>query len=318
MKYALFEYSTENIGDEIQSLAAKKFLPRVDYYINRDYINDFSPENDEQIKIIMNGWYTHRPFNFPVKLKQINPLLISMYINPPVKEVFSSKENVEFFKKYEPIGARSIDTFEFFKNLNIESYVSGCLTLTLNKDNRISKRDFILAVDVSDEVYNKMKETAKLPIIRMGVDVNHLYMATSIRMKLAKYYLYLYQSAKLVVTTRLHATLPCLALETPVLNIKLPGFEEYRFRGLQDLANNMTEEEFINGNFDLNNPLENPDDYKSIRAELEKICSEFTNYQSNNSFLDDTTVDELLNDPELIQSFTTGLSSSNREFGVAL
>lgn len=54
-KYALFNYNTENVGDEIQSLAAKHFLPQVDYYINRDFINDFHPESDEEIKLIMNG-----------------------------------------------------------------------------------------------------------------------------------------------------------------------------------------------------------------------------------------------------------------------
>lgn len=37
VKYALFSYSTENIGDEIQSIAASRFLPQIDYYINRVY-----------------------------------------------------------------------------------------------------------------------------------------------------------------------------------------------------------------------------------------------------------------------------------------
>ena len=36
VKYALYKYSTENIGDEIQSIAARRFLPQVDYYIDRD------------------------------------------------------------------------------------------------------------------------------------------------------------------------------------------------------------------------------------------------------------------------------------------
>lgn len=74
-KFALFEYNTQNIGDEIQSLAALKFLPKVDYFINRDYINYFVPDTDEEIKLIMNGWYTHQPHHFPIKQSQIHPLL---------------------------------------------------------------------------------------------------------------------------------------------------------------------------------------------------------------------------------------------------
>ncbi len=71
VKYALFSYSTENIGDEIQSIAASRFLPQIDYYINRDYMNDFKPDTDEQIKLIMNGWYSHRPQNFPLKMNRL-------------------------------------------------------------------------------------------------------------------------------------------------------------------------------------------------------------------------------------------------------
>ncbi|WP_272912137.1 hypothetical protein [Streptococcus suis] len=32
-KSALFSYTTGNIGDEIQSVAASRFLPQIDYFI---------------------------------------------------------------------------------------------------------------------------------------------------------------------------------------------------------------------------------------------------------------------------------------------
>ena len=79
MKYGLFEYSTENIGDEVQSIAARRFLPNIDYYFDRDNIDKTDTGKDE-VKLIMNGWYTHKPENFPPKNKHIHPLLISMYI----------------------------------------------------------------------------------------------------------------------------------------------------------------------------------------------------------------------------------------------
>lgn len=57
-KYALFTYSTGNVGDDIQSLVARRFLPQVDYMVNCDYMNDFHPDTDEEIKLIMNCWYS--------------------------------------------------------------------------------------------------------------------------------------------------------------------------------------------------------------------------------------------------------------------
>ena len=83
IKYALYKYSTENIGDEIQSIAARRFLPQVDYYIDRDRIGEWKNANqDETVKLIANGWYMRDPFMWPPTDKTLNPLLISMYVEP--------------------------------------------------------------------------------------------------------------------------------------------------------------------------------------------------------------------------------------------
>lgn len=56
MKYALLTYSTENVGDDIQSIAARRFLPRVDYYIDRDQIGEWeNNDKNETVKLIANG-----------------------------------------------------------------------------------------------------------------------------------------------------------------------------------------------------------------------------------------------------------------------
>lgn len=54
-KYALFSYTTGNVGDDIQSVAGSRFLSQVDYYINRDYMQEFQVADEEPIKLIMNG-----------------------------------------------------------------------------------------------------------------------------------------------------------------------------------------------------------------------------------------------------------------------
>ena len=150
----------------------------------------------------------------------------------------------------------------------------------------------------------------------MSADITHQYSSPEQRMKIAQYYLYLYQSARFVVTTRLHSTLPCLALGTPVLNLELPNFEPGRFEGLRDLAHHMTVEEFLSKGYDINNPLENPTDHLKIRAELERRCQKFTGFQSRAVYLDGRPLEQFLNDPELIQAFVTGLWSANQYYGI--
>lgn len=44
MKYGVIVYRDSwNIGDDIQSYAASKLLPRVDEYIDREHLNTFLP-----------------------------------------------------------------------------------------------------------------------------------------------------------------------------------------------------------------------------------------------------------------------------------
>jgi hypothetical protein len=85
VKYAALAYDTENIGDEIQSLAAMQFLPRVDTFINREWLNAFNPSSDDEYVMIMNGWYCHLPEHWPPSDK-IRPLLISIHLSDQKSE----------------------------------------------------------------------------------------------------------------------------------------------------------------------------------------------------------------------------------------
>jgi hypothetical protein len=81
MKYALLVYSNSgNLGDEIQSIAARQFLPRVDVKIDRDRLSEFKAPDGEAVLLIMNCWFGHQPENWPPP-SSIVPLLISMHIS---------------------------------------------------------------------------------------------------------------------------------------------------------------------------------------------------------------------------------------------
>ena len=100
-KFALLKYTTENIGDEIQSIAACRFLPKVDYLIDRDRI-DAEPV-DSKTKIILNGWFTDSPENWPVKNKNIIPLFISFHLSDEYESSFQKlpdDDSIDYYKKH--------------------------------------------------------------------------------------------------------------------------------------------------------------------------------------------------------------------------
>jgi len=143
-----------NIGDYIQSLAARQFFEEgIDLFLNREYLNLYQ---GDPVRIILNGWFLHETQNWPPS-DAIIPLIISFHINSlSYKHLFSSK-SFSFFKKWEPIGCRDKKTEEILKNHGISAYFSGCLILTLGDKYFTSKtKDTIYFVGPYFEVSRKL------------------------------------------------------------------------------------------------------------------------------------------------------------------
>ena len=80
-KYGIILYKdTVNLGDDIQTYAAYKLLPKVDYEIDREEISYFIPQKTEKVKVIMNGWFNHDKTKFLIP-PYIDPLYISMHFS---------------------------------------------------------------------------------------------------------------------------------------------------------------------------------------------------------------------------------------------
>ena len=315
MKYGLFKYETENIGDEIQSIAARRFLPSVDAYIDRDRLGEYCP--DEETKIITNGWFMHAPYQWPPKSGKVIPLTVSMYIDQAdskVLDTFFSDTSIKYLNDHGPVGARDLSTLELLQKHGVESYFSGCMTLTLQRDPSIPKGVFVLAVDVPQSVVEMVQSHTGRSVIHASpyFDAN---MSQDDRFQLAEYFLYLYQSAAAGISTRLHAMLPALALETPVFLVKdRSKYDEKRYAGLAELVNSATDEEYLNDYslFDVDAPKKNPESYLKIRERLIEKAANFTGFDSDSSFR--TVVFSHIADNEsYIRLFTRGFHSLNRE-----
>ncbi len=316
VKYALFCYKTENIGDEIQSIAAKRFLPKVDYYIDRDNIDATTFQNNEEVKLIMNGWFLHpassdRKIHWPPHNPALNPLITSMHISSIVDatKYMKTPESYQFFRKFAPIGARDTATKAYFESLGIPSYFSGCLTLTLIPDPNVEKQDFVLAVDVESSVIDALKKRTDRPIVQLSVN-RTFSLPDDEKFALATYWLFLYQSAHCVITSRLHAILPALVFNTPVIAVDIPDPD--RYSGLLDLANHYSTTDFIDHpEISVDYPQKNPTTYKKLRDQLVKTCTAYTGYDSKQSYFGRLTPSEFFASPAFVSAIS---DLSNRSF----
>jgi hypothetical protein len=291
-KYGLLTYDTPapNLGDEIQSLAAKQFLPRVDYYIDRDRMSSFKEK--EIVHVIMNGWFKYNSGDWPPPAN-INPLFISFSITS-FQNAHLNLANAKwksYYEKYEPIGCRDYYTLELLKNIGVKTYFSGCLTLTFrNKSRERNNKIYFVDPFANSWRYNFPKpgdETfpddiwKKFPrhIRNNGIFLTHAITEKDpdLRLQKAQQLIDTYSEAKLVVTSRLHCALPCLALGTPVVFIYDKDILGSRSGGLLDFIKHYSLEGMRNNNFDINwdNPESKLADFSDIADNLRKKCREF-------------------------------------------
>ena len=284
MKHALLTYQegkkTFNLGDNVQSLAARQFLRNDPILINREKL--FHYKGDE-VKLIMNGWFTHNLFNW-VPSKEINPLFVSFHLNSTAAPFLLDDKSVAYLKNKEPIGCRDKFTVKLLKEKGVEAYFSGCLTLTLDnyKADESLRGEKIYIVDpfynyptflsitsglkkfirsiLNGDVFRIFKKRKYIKQIIQSDLLKSAEYKTQVlpkgklsdeeKFKLAEDYLKDYARAKLVITSRIHCALPCLAMGTPVIFIN--GFntevDTCRFDGIINLFNRVDVDKNGNNN----------------------------------------------------------------------
>lgn len=280
-KYGLLIAPTGNLGDDIQSLAAALFLPRIDVFIDRDKTKLFG--SSVPTKVIMNGWFTHRPEDWPPS-EDIVPLFISFHISPSVKETLLSEKGVEYLKQFEPIGARDTYTQHLLLERGVKSYWSGCLTLALGEHLKLPRISGQVAIiDLEEEALlalpkdlrshattesnqlfpkvaslltalgqNPIARTLKrfirpyLHPERLSADLYRLlsrHIGPAKRIELALSRLAVIASSELVLTSRLHVALSALAFNTPVIFVH-SNLSDPRFGGFLPFLNHYQTTEF--------------------------------------------------------------------------
>ena len=288
-EFGYISYSTSNIGDDIQTVAVRQFLPGEGVPVDREYIGVF--QNDTPLPTVVNGWFMHTkeiawyldPSLAPEKSwppsDDLDPLLISIHFWPEFSEAALSIEGVEYLKAHSPVGARDLTTLEAMQNKGIPSYFAGCMTLTLeNPYSDDDREDIIYVVDQDQEILDFVKAhtSSRVEVLDHGVPP-HLYFDNDGRLAYAESILEKYRKAKMVITGRLHATLPCVAFGTPVLRISSGG---PRVNGLDHIFHHCSRDEFFSRETNFDNPEPNPNTHFPIRKNLIEIITNWVSEKS--------------------------------------
>ena len=257
-KLGILSYTTLNVGDEIQSLAVRRLLPHVDVEIDREKLHEYKSPDGQKVKTIINGWYMERPENWPPS-EDIDPLFISFHISHEfgAAKKMTTPEMITYYKNHEPIGCRDMHTTRLLQSKGVDAYFSGCVTLTFENQFDSRNDDIILA----DPLFNLWPYSygryCARKLVPKEEQKNIKYIthrrpsrnrSQELRKKDAEEIIVAYSQAKVVLTSRIHVALPCLALGTPVIFINA-GYNSRnlsnRFEGLVGNMRTLNDDDFV-------------------------------------------------------------------------
>ena len=270
-------------------------FPNVDFFVDRDGLSGF--RNEFKCKLIANGWYylfdgCHQWSDC------LEPLLTSVHINNTdnANEFHNVLAKLKAASQKSPIGCRDFATQRFLQSNDIACFFSSCLTTTLQRkdysDGR--NRSGVIFSDCSNDFYSKLFPINRFinknrSINRINTLLRNYYAQETIsyvthecqlsvphreRFELAKALLQRYANAKLVITSRIHAALPCLGLGTPV--ILVCPYDQQRFEGLAELLNYIwTDSGKYSISIDRDGKVLNKAYYKIYSDNLRQQCLSF-------------------------------------------
>ncbi len=220
-----------NIGDPIQTYAMRHIYHKMGITdeklikISRYHAKDYD------------GKYALLPFNCfnrifnqlgqPYTTLPVSPNIIPVFISFHLHTRGISEEILNQLKLYQPIGCRDEETMTNLRKHGIEAYITGCVTALLPRREQrpLKKKTFFIDVpkEVMKYVPEELKENAEItghfiPFERMsdGIFMSEEEDKRFYDMGVQQIEKYKAE-ATLIVTSRLHAAAPCMALGIPVI-----------------------------------------------------------------------------------------------------
>ena len=242
---------SRNIGDYIQTKAVIDMIHPINHKVlDREGLNKFK---GSKLKTIINGWFMENPKNWPPN-NNISPLFISFHINPSAEKDLLNPESLNYLKQYEPIGCRDTYTQNLLQKNGIKSYHSSCITTTFTRDKYLTNKtqpEGVIVIGAFDRLnpsidfsslYRFLLSLIKYPIHKLKYLLkkqsfeNHLrnqnlvvkrYQQITKRkisshnqgLKLANDMLKEIAKSEIIITSRIHAALPALAMGLKVIFI---------------------------------------------------------------------------------------------------
>lgn len=202
-----------NLGDDIQSLAAKRLLPRISGSLLKGDLD----RSAETGVISMNGFFPGEA-GWPPAAGLV-PFFHSFHISPKAEQKICSKEGLAYLSRFAPIGCRDRGTLKILQSHGIQAYYSKCISLTFPKREVVPEHGKVFLVSLSRGAMSALPRALRKRAVTVEQAKLRLPgLSGPQRESLAQHLLDVYaREAALVITSKIHCAMPCIAMGIPVV-----------------------------------------------------------------------------------------------------
>ena len=232
-----------NLGDQLQLIALDQIYDKMGvsksdlFYVDKNELLSYKGEN-----LIL-------PINMPLAdiydISEISPDITPIFLGLSMQKSYLTVNEVNYLKKYEPIGCRNCKTYSVMNKYGVNSYLGGCVTVTFPSRKSPPPHAKTYIVDASEELVKYIPAS----ICKDAVFLSHKVRLSTEKpvnekqLAWERYELYR-DTAGLVISPLLHCVVPCLATGIPVIFAK--DTLSYRFGFCDKLVKIYDKDEYKN------------------------------------------------------------------------
>ena len=280
MKFGILNFSSQgqNIGDFMQLQGILKAYERLGISesdlikVERNKMADY---DGEYVILPMScALGNARGTSFFPLSEKIIPVFLGLYSADEY-----TVEQLYIHRHFGPFGCRDLETMRNFRRAGLDAYMSGCLSIGFDKrsDEFPNNKNYtkVFLMDVPKEAYPyipeyllEKAEELPIPFRKMKCPGYCEDNEKEARDLLASIITRVRDEGKLLITSRLHASLPFVAMGVPVITLHKckEEMQECRFAGLDKLLNCYTMSEY--SNIDWNPSVPDIEDIKEKTIQL--------------------------------------------------
>lgn len=222
-----------NLGDDIQTLAVSRLVPHVDGYVCREALDSV----DAPCTVPMNGYFMNTR-NWPPSAA-VRPVFFAFHLAAEAQDWLCSDASLEYLRRWQPIGCRDRGTQALLSARGVETYYSRCLSLTLPRREREPESGQVFLVGLTPAARQAVPKALRRGAVcvdqaRVRLPITDGALKRALASELLEQYR---QRARLVITSKIHCAMPCIAMGIPVVFLyDASRRDDYRVQLIDELV----------------------------------------------------------------------------------